>query len=103
MPTPWPGALAGKKRVKTVRSGCAAVIATTFGRTRGSHGIFHSVSSANMRCISTLRWIASAPTGPYLSSSSFDIAPSSKAISNGASRAWFLGRIARSNDSMTGG
>jgi hypothetical protein len=40
-------------RVKTVRSGWAAAIETTFGKTRGSHGIFQSVLSANILCMST--------------------------------------------------
>jgi hypothetical protein len=38
-----------------VLSGRALVIATIFGRTRSSQGIFHSVSSANILCISTQR------------------------------------------------
>jgi hypothetical protein len=40
-------------RVKTVRSGWAAVTETTLGRTRGSHGIFQSVLAANILCMST--------------------------------------------------
>jgi hypothetical protein len=41
------------KRVKIVLSGWAAVTATILGRTRESHGIFQSVPSANILCIST--------------------------------------------------
>jgi hypothetical protein len=61
------------KRVKTVLSACADVIATMFGSTRSSHGIFHSVASANILCISTQRWTAFSPGGPYLSESLFDM------------------------------
>jgi hypothetical protein len=42
-------------RVKIVRSGWAEVIATTFGRTSGNHGIVQSVPPANIRCMSTQR------------------------------------------------
>ena len=43
------------KRVKIVLSGWAEVMETMFGRTRSSHGIFQSVPSANILCISTQR------------------------------------------------
>jgi hypothetical protein len=62
------------KRVKTVLSACADVIATTFGSTRPSHGIFHSVASENILCISTQRWTTFSLGGPYLSVSLFDMA-----------------------------
>src|SRR5690349_16993129 len=61
------------KRVKMVCDGRASVIAMMLGRTRGNHGICHSVDSANMRCMSTHRWIAFSETGPKRSSSLFVI------------------------------
>ena len=73
MPAPWPDFRAGMKRVKTVLSACADVIAMMFGSTRSSQGIFHSVASANILCISTQRWTAFSPGGPYLSESLFDM------------------------------
>lgn len=44
--------------MKIVRSGWAEVIATTFGRTRGNHGIVQSVPQANIRYMSTQKWTA---------------------------------------------
>jgi hypothetical protein len=43
------------KRVKIVFSGWAEVIDRMLGRTRSSHGILHSVLSANILCMSTQR------------------------------------------------
>ena len=43
------------KRVKIVFSGWVDVIDRIFGRTRSSQGIFHSVPSANILCMSTQR------------------------------------------------
>jgi hypothetical protein len=62
------------KRVNTVLSGCSEVIATMFGRTRFSQGIFHSVLSANIRCMSTQRCTALSPGDPYRNVSLFDMA-----------------------------
>jgi len=39
-------------------------MAAMFGNTRFSHGIFHSVLSANILCISTQRWTALSLTAP---------------------------------------
>jgi hypothetical protein len=43
------------KRVKMVFSGWVETMETMFGSTRASHGIFHSVPSANILCMSTQR------------------------------------------------
>jgi len=51
-------------------------MASMFGRTRESHGIFHSVPSANMRCMSTQICTAVPPGRPYLSLSLFAMASS---------------------------
>ncbi len=42
-------------RVKIVFSGWVEVIDRMLGRTRSSHGIFQSVPSANILCMSTQR------------------------------------------------
>ena len=89
IPPPHAGALAwalaGMKRVKIVRSGWAAAIATAFGRTRVNQGIVQSVFSTNIRCMSTEQWTASGErrTGAR---HSFDIAPILETSSNGPAR-----------------
>jgi hypothetical protein len=47
------------------------VTAMMFGRTRSSQGIFHSVPSANILCISTQICTALSPGGPYRNLSLF--------------------------------
>src|SRR4051794_33578266 len=57
------------KRVKMVRSGCAATIRSTIGSTRGSQGVSQGEPVSKMFCMSTHRCAQLAVSGPYRSPS----------------------------------